>query len=104
MELLIRRAPFDHLVRELVQDLWHGGHELRVSPAAVTPLQEVADAHLVLLFKDTNLCIILAKHVTIMPKNIQLAWRIHGESIEQCHKTTTQSFSGPPNPPKGKYY
>ena len=38
-ELLIRRAPFDHLLRELVQDLWCGGHELRVLPAAVTILQ-----------------------------------------------------------------
>ena len=78
-ELLIRRAPFDCLIRELVQDLWHGGHELRISPAAITALQEVAEAYLVLLFEDTNLCTIHAKHVTIMPKDIQLVWRIHGE-------------------------
>ena len=78
-ELLIRRAPFDRLVRELVQDLQHGGHELRVSPAAVTTLQEAAEAYLVLLFEDTNLCTIHAKHVTIMPKDIQLAQRICGE-------------------------
>ena len=78
-ELLIRRAPFDHLVRDLVQDLWHGGHELRVSPAAVTALQEAAEAYLVLLFKDTNLCAIHAKHVAIMLKDIQLVQRICGE-------------------------
>ena len=77
-ELLIR-APFDCLVRELVHDLQHGGHELRISPAAVTALQEATKTYLVLLFEDTNLCAIHAKHVTIMPKNIQLAQRIHGE-------------------------
>ena len=78
-KLLIRKAPFDHLIRELVQDLWHGGHELRISPAVITALQEAAEAYLVLLFEDTNLCTIHTKRVTIMPKDIQLAWRIHGE-------------------------
>ena len=78
-ELLIRRAPFNHLVRELVHDLRYGGHVLRISPAAITALQEVTEAYLILLLEDTNLCTIHAKHVTIMPKDIQLAWRIHGE-------------------------
>ncbi|KRZ80743.1 histone H3.2 [Trichinella papuae] len=31
------------------------------------------------LFKDTNLCVIHAKRVIIMPKDIQLARRIRGE-------------------------
>ena len=79
MELLIRRAPFDCLVREIVQDMQHGGFVLRVSPAVVTVLQEAAEAYLVLLFEDTNLCTIHAKRVTIMPQDIQLARRIHGE-------------------------
>ena len=78
-ELLIRRAPFDRLVRELVQDLWHGGHELRISPEAITALQEAVEAYLILLFEDTNLCTIHVKRVTIMPKDIQLVQRIHGE-------------------------
>ena len=33
------------------------------------------------LFEDTNLCAIHAKRVTIMPKDIQLARRIKGESL-----------------------
>ena len=69
-ELLIRRAPFNCLVRELVQDMWHRGIELRVSLTVVTALQEAAEAYLVLLFEDTNLCTIHAKHVTIMLKDI----------------------------------
>ena len=60
-ELLIRRVPFDRLVREIVQDLWHGGFLLRVSPAAVTALEVAAEAYLVLLFEDTNLCTIHAR-------------------------------------------
>ena len=42
-------------------------------------LQEAAEAFLVCLFEDTNLCAIHAKRVTIMPKDIQLARRIRGE-------------------------
>ncbi|XP_026460947.1 histone H3.3a-like [Papaver somniferum] len=46
---------------------------------AVLALQEAAEAYLVGLFEDTNLCAIHAKRVTIMPKDIQLAKRIRGE-------------------------
>ncbi|RWW67908.1 hypothetical protein BHE74_00024603 [Ensete ventricosum] len=46
---------------------------------AVLALQEAAEAYLVGLFEDTNLCAIHAKRVTIMPKDIQLARRIRGE-------------------------
>ena len=42
-------------------------------------VQEAAEAYLVGLFEDTNLCAIHAKRVTIMPKDIQLARRIRGE-------------------------
>ena len=57
----------------------HGGIVLRVSPAAVMALQEAVEAYLVLLFEDTKLCAIHAKQVIIMPKEMQLARRIHGE-------------------------
>ena len=85
-ELLIRRAPFDRLVRELVQDMQHRGFVLRVSPAAVTALQEAAEVYLVPLFEDTNLCAIHAKQVTIMLKDIQLVRRIWGKIVKQCHQ------------------
>ncbi|KAH7415543.1 hypothetical protein KP509_14G050700 [Ceratopteris richardii] len=61
-ELLIRRLPFQRLVREIAQDL-----------------KEAAQVYLVGLFQDTNLCAIHAKRVTIMPQDIQLARRIRGE-------------------------
>ena len=82
-ELLIRKLPFQRLVREIA-----GDSEIITSPlcgkvrfqsAAIMALQEAAEAYLVGLFEDTNLCAIHAKQVTIMPKDIQLARRIRGE-------------------------
>ena len=51
---------------------------------AILALQEVAEAYLVGLLEDTNLCGIHAKRVTIMPKDIQLAWRICSERGMNC--------------------
>ena len=51
----------------------------RFQSTAIGALQEAAEAYLVSLFEDTNLCAIHAKRVTIMPKDIQLARRIRGE-------------------------
>ena len=51
----------------------------RFQSTAVLAIQEAAEAYLVGLFEDTNLCAIHAKRVTIMPKDIQLARRIRGE-------------------------
>jgi histone H3 len=75
-ELLIRKLPFQRLVREIAQDY---KTDLRFQSSAIAALQEAAEAYLVGLFEDSNLCAIHAKRVTIMPKDIQLARRIRGE-------------------------
>ena len=75
-ELLIRKLPFQRLVREIAQDF---KTSLRFQCAAIDALQEACEAYLVGLFEDTNLCAIHAKRVTIMPRDIQLARRIRGE-------------------------
>ena len=75
-QLLIRKLPFQRLVREIAQDL---NADLRFQSACVIALQEAAEAYLVGLFEDTNLCAIHAKRVTILPKDMQLARRIRGE-------------------------
>ena len=75
-ELLIRKLPFQRLVREIAQDF---KTDLRFQSSAIMALQEASEAYLVGLFEDTNLCAIHAKRVTIMPKDIQLARRIRGE-------------------------
>jgi len=75
-ELLIRKLPFQRLVREIAQEY---KSDLRFQSQAVLALQEASEAYMVGLFEDTNLCAIHAKRVTIMPKDIQLARRIRGE-------------------------
>ncbi|XP_024621595.1 histone H3.v1-like [Neophocaena asiaeorientalis asiaeorientalis] len=79
-ELLIRKLPFQRLVREIAQDF---KTDLRFQSSAVMALQEASEAYLVGLFEDTNLCAIHAKRVTIMPKDIQLARRIRGERAKE---------------------
>ena len=74
--LLIRRLPFQRLVREVADSF---KTELRWRSSALMALQEACEAYLVQLFEDSNLCAIHAKRVTIMPKDIQLVRRIHGE-------------------------
>ena len=82
-ELLIRKLPFQRLVREIASDSEVIKSPLcgkvRFQSAAIMALQEAAEAYLVGLFEDTNLCAIHARRVTIMPKDIQLARRIRGE-------------------------
>ena len=68
--LLIRKLPFQRVVREIAQDY---KTDLRFQSAAVLCLQEAKEAYLVRLFDDANLCAIHARRVTIMPRDIQLA-------------------------------
>ncbi len=51
---------------------------MRWQSHAIMALQEAAEAFLVHLFEDANLCAIHAKRVTVMQKDIQLARRIRG--------------------------
>ncbi|OQR88364.1 histone H3, embryonic [Thraustotheca clavata] len=75
-ELLIRKLPFQRLVREISQDY---KTYLRFQSSAMLALQEACEAYLIGLFEDTNLCAIHAKRVTIMPRDVQLARRLRGE-------------------------
>jgi histone H3 len=68
-ELLLRKLPFQRLVREIAQDY---KRDLRFQSPAVMALQEACEAYLVGLFEDSNLAAIHAKRVTIMVKDIQL--------------------------------
>ena len=50
--------------------------DLRFQAQVIGALQEVAENYLVILFGDTNLCGIHTKHITIMPKDMQLAHKL----------------------------
>lgn len=75
-DLLIRKLPFQRLVREISQGY---RPDLRFQSAALLALQEASESYLTGLFEDTNLIAIHAKRVTIMPKDLALARRIRGD-------------------------
>ena len=51
---------------------------MRFQSAALSAIQEAAEAYLTSLFEDTNLAAIHAKRVTIQPKDLLLAYRLRG--------------------------
>ena len=73
---MIRKLPFQRLVREIAQEY---KNDLRFQGTAILALQEATEAYVVSLFEDTNLAAIHAKRVTVMPKDMQLAKRLRGE-------------------------
>ncbi|WIA33072.1 hypothetical protein OEZ86_006228 [Tetradesmus obliquus] len=75
-ELLLRKGPFQRLVREVCQEF---KDDFRFKTDALLALQEAAEAYLVGLMEDSNLCAIHGKRVTIMPKDMQLARRLRGQ-------------------------
>ena len=79
VNLLIRKRPFSRVVREVAMSLSTDGDCMRFQANALEVLQEAAEAYLIRLFEDTNLCAIHAKRVTIQPKDMQLARRLRGE-------------------------
>lgn len=78
-DLLVRKLPFQRLVREIAQDF---KQDLRFQGSAVLALQEASEAYHIGLFEDTNLCAIHAKRVTIFPKDVQLVRRIRGDATQ----------------------
>ena len=75
-KLLIRKFPFQRLVREIAQNF---KPNLHFQANTIMALQEASESYLVGLMEDTNLCAIHTKCVTIMPRDIQLAHQILGE-------------------------
>ena len=72
-DLLMRKLPFQRLVREIAQEF---RTDLRFQGSALLALQEASEAHLVTLFEDTQLCAIHRGNVTIQPKDMYLARRL----------------------------
>lgn len=83
-DLLLPRAPFQRVVREIT-----GAHDpdLRFAAQALIALQEAAEAYLVGIFEDTQLCAIHAKRVTVQKKDMELARRIRGDDATDFRDT-----------------
>ena len=79
-DLLIRKLPFQRLVREIYcKRFWF--EDYRIQESALLALQEASKAYLIGLFEDTNLRVIHAQRVRIRPKDIDLACRMRGERV-----------------------
>ncbi|KAI5455664.1 histone H3-like centromeric protein cse-4 [Mariannaea sp. PMI_226] len=77
-DMLLLKMPFSRIVRELALQFRPRGESMQWQTQAIQALQEAAEAFLVHLFEDVNLCALHAKRVTIMQKDMHLARRIRG--------------------------
>jgi histone H3 len=75
---LIRKLPFQRLVREMMAN-FGTNMDMRIKSTALAALHDATEAYLVGVFQDANLCALHANRVTIMPRDMQLALRIRGE-------------------------
>ena len=75
-DLLIAKLPFRRLVREIATNI---DNQKRFQATALQAIQEAAEAFLVGLLEEANLCAIHAKRVTLMSKDIQLARKIRDD-------------------------
>ena len=86
MESLIRKTPFNKLIKEISQEYricpegpGTPSVQVRFQSTALAALQEAAENLLVGLFEDINLLVVHAKRVTVMPRDMRLALRIRGD-------------------------
>lgn len=71
-DLLIRRRPFQRLVRSLCKT----DDELRFQSSSLTIFQEAAENFLITLLEDSYRCAVHAKRVTLLPRDIMLVYKI----------------------------
>ena len=79
--LLIRKAPFARLVKQILLERHPFGSEFRWQQASIECLQEAAEAFLVCFLSDAYLCSIHAKRVTLMPRDMHLIRRLRGPNL-----------------------
>ena len=79
-ELLIRKIPFQRLVREVTQSLYPNDN-LRFQSTALLALQEASEYFLVRMFTQVNDLAIHGKRVTIKPSDIHIWGRITGTDL-----------------------
>lgn len=75
-ELLVQKAPFSRLVREIAESHKAG---LRFQASAVAAIQEATESFVISLLSDSNLVALHANRVTAMPRDLQLVRRLRGE-------------------------
>ena len=79
VKLLIPLLSFLRLVQEVATKV--SSKNLRFQSTAIKTLQEGSEAYLIGLLEDSQLCTIHAKCVTLMPKDMKLAWQLRRDVI-----------------------
>ncbi|KAJ7342918.1 histone-fold-containing protein [Mycena albidolilacea] len=77
-EMLIKKVPFQRLVREVAQNY---RADIRFQSSALLALQEAAESFIVSLIEDTMLAALHGKCITIQPKDMVLVLRIRGDCL-----------------------
>ena len=90
-ELLIKKRPFQRIMKEAVEAFRRGPDPLRCQTTAIAATQEAAEAYAVQQLEDANLCAIHGKRVTLFPKDIKLARKI---KKEKHHDLTSEDKKG----------
>lgn len=75
-DLILKKLPFERLVREIGQEVSAG---CRFQSTAVLALQEAAEAVLISLFEDSALIALKSRRLKVMPRDLHLAIRIRGD-------------------------
>ena len=83
-ELLIKKLPFQRLVREVAHKINPG---LRFQSTAILALQEASENFLVNMFQQVNLAAIHGGRVTIQPKDMMLWNRMKGGGYEDYFRS-----------------
>ena len=87
-DLLAKVAPFRRLVKDVAHEVSdcgdftdkHGNAVMiRLPPTTTKMLQHSAEAYLISVMEEGNLCCIHGKRQTVAPKDVQLARRIRHE-------------------------
>ena len=84
-ELLIRKIPFQRLVREIVHNLYPHDN-LRFQSTALLALQEASEDFSVRMFTQVNDLAIHGKRVTIKPSDLHIWGRITGTDLRSPQK------------------
>jgi histone H3 len=82
-DLLIRKAPFQRVLQEIVQQVFRKS-DLQMQSTAILALQEAAEYFMVDVFNDTKLCALHGKCKTIMVKDLVLACCIRGIGVARA--------------------
>jgi len=76
-DLLIRKLPFQRLLRETIQSM-KTRDSLRQQRRAAEAIQSGVESFIVSLFEDSQLLTLHGKRVTVQPKDLNLAMRLNG--------------------------